>query len=79
MTTPTEDEARAAADNVTRIHPAPSIPNPLMTNPWATLSDEDLEREILAASVRVDGAMHTKQSLEREQARRADIRGGEGV
>ena len=71
MSTPSEEEARQPI----RIHPAPSIPNPLMTNPWGELSDDEIEREIFAASVRIDGAEHTKRSLERERARRESREG----
>lgn len=58
------------SDNVTRIHPAPSIPNPLMTNPWAALSDTEIEQGIFAAQVRIDAARHTIASLTRERKRR---------
>ncbi|RZT59335.1 hypothetical protein EV140_1940 [Microcella alkaliphila] len=59
-----------ADGNVTRIHPAPSIPNPLMHNPWAALTDEQIEEQIFAAKVRIDAAEHTVRSLEREAMRR---------
>lgn len=59
-----------ADDNVTRIHPAPSIPNPLHENPWARLSDEEIASCINAARARIDAVEHTIRSLERELIRR---------
>lgn len=58
-------------ENVTRIHPAPSIPNPLMSNPWVALSDEEIDEGIIRAASRIDAAQHTIQSLTRERVRRA--------
>jgi len=60
-------------DNVTRIHPAPSIPNPLQVNPWSALTDEQISESIVASRARADAAEHTARSLEREQARRAAV------
>lgn len=57
-------------DNVTRIHPAPSIPNPLFDNPWARLTDEELAESIVACRARADAQQHTARSLERELIRR---------
>ncbi len=57
-------------DNVTRIHPAPSLPNPLTENPWAALTHAEIEDGIFRAEVRIDAAQHTLQSLLRERARR---------
>lgn len=37
---------------------------------WDELSDEEIEREMLAASARIEAAQHTLQSLMREKARR---------
>ena len=59
-----------ADENVTRIHPAPSIPNPLFENPWARLTDEEIADSILSVNARIDAAEHTKRSLKRELARR---------
>lgn len=59
-----------ADDNVTRIHPAPSIPNPLTENPWEWMPDDELARQIAAAGARIDAASHTHRSLLRELARR---------
>lgn len=59
-----------ADDNVTRIHPAPSIPNPLFHNPWAALTGEQLEEQMIAARARMDAAEHTLRALEREAMRR---------
>lgn len=56
--------------NVTRIHPAPSIPNPLVTNPWAAATTSDLEQSLVAALSRADAAMHTVRSIQRELHRR---------
>lgn len=58
-------------EHVTRIHPAPSIPNPLHSNPWADLSDAEIEQGIYAAHVRIDAAQHTVASLTREKQRRS--------
>lgn len=60
--------------NLTRIHPAPSIPNPLTTNPWAEIPDAELDAEILRTEVRIDGAEHTLASLKLERQRRDDAR-----
>lgn len=57
-------------DNVTRIHPAPSIQNPLMVNPLAALTDDELREELERTRVRIDAAEHTLRSLMRESARR---------
>ncbi len=56
--------------NVTRIHPAPSILNPLTTNPFAEMTDSELDAEVLRAEVRLDAVRHTLDSLTRERARR---------
>ncbi len=60
-----------ADDNVTRIHPAPSIANPLTENPWAALTDEQLEQAMISAKARADAVEHTMRSLEREAMRRS--------
>lgn len=65
------------ADNVTRIHPAPSIPNPLTENPWAELSDAEILDELFHAEVRIEAARHTFHSLMRERARRLNLDGQE--
>lgn len=59
-----------SGDNVTRIHPAPSIPNPLFHNPWAALTSEQLEEQMIAAKARMDAAEDTLRALERESMRR---------
>ena len=64
-------------DYVTRIHPAPSIPNPLTTNPWAGMTDAELDSELLRTEVRLDAVRHTLDSLTRERARRDDARPAE--
>lgn len=58
------------SDNVTRIHPAPSIPNPLAVNPWAEMSDAEISDAIVQAHARIDAVEHTKRSLLREIERR---------
>lgn len=63
-------------NNVTRIHPAPSVANPFRYNPWAGLSVAEVNEAISRAEVRIEAAIHTKQSLERELARRRAL-GGE--
>lgn len=60
------------SDNVTRIHPAPTIPNPFESNPLAGMTAEVIEAEIEAASARVHAARRTIDMLKREQARRAE-------
>lgn len=57
-------------DNVTRIHPAPSIPNPLMNSPWADFTDTDLQHAALTTRARIAAAEHTLRAVEREIARR---------
>lgn len=66
------------SENVTRIHPAPVIPNPLHTNPWAEIPDAELDAEILRTEVRIDGAQHTLRSLQRERQRRDDAQANRG-
>lgn len=58
------------SDNVTRIHPAPSIPNPLTTNPWAAMTDAELDAELLRTEVRLDAVQHTLNALTYERDRR---------
>lgn len=67
-----------ADENVTRIHPAPSIPNPLMENPWEWMPDEELTRQIAAAAARVDAATHTHRALLRELTRRWQLSADSG-
>lgn len=57
-------------DNVTRIHPAPSIPNPLMFSPIMLLTDEELGEAINSAHARAAAAARTARVLERELIRR---------
>jgi hypothetical protein len=64
---------RVMADNVTRIHPAPSITNPLHENPWAQMSDAEISMEITRANARIDAVEHTKRSLLRELERRSNL------
>ena len=71
MTTPDGQEKEPMSENVTRIHPAPSIPNPLKTDQWAVLTDAELAEEVARAEARIDAAQHTLAALERERARRA--------
>lgn len=59
-----------ADDNVTELHPAPRIPNPLMTNPLAGLSDDELGSSLLGALARIDAAQHTVRALAAERRRR---------
>jgi len=57
--------------NVTRIHQAPSIPNPLRNpTPWEGMSDEQIAEETFRVDSRIDAAEHTRRSLQRELARR---------
>ncbi len=58
------------SEKVTRIHPAPSIPNPFEHNPWEGMTLEEITLGIAAASARIDAAEHTKRSLLRELERR---------
>lgn len=64
------DDHEYVVQIVTRIYPAPSIPNPLMVNPWAALTDEQIAESIISCRARADAAEHTARSLERELIRR---------
>ena len=58
------------SENVTRIHPAPSIPNPLKTDQWGAFTDAELAEEIARAEARINAAQYTLRALERERTRR---------
>lgn len=45
-------------------------PNPLMVNPWADLTDDEIVEALVGARARVDAAMHAIHSLELEASRR---------
>ena len=53
-----------------RIHPAPSIPNPLISNPWEEMGAAEISMEIVRCGVRIEAIEHTRKSLLRELERR---------
>ena len=63
-----------ADDNVTRIHPAPSIPNPMAHNPMWSLSDDSLRYSLELAEARLDAVKQTERSIRYERARRESVR-----